>query len=710
MGDRDNETGKRPRRSLLSFASQPETAADEPVRVEIPETRPSLHHEDDLEHYQRMRALRLAAGNDLAQPPVVEPEMALSAEEAEQDAVNRMRADMAAIKAELNRRIDDNPPVLPLSFEEKPVLPGKKPEASKPVLQKQLGQPEKDDDEWRQPVEQPAPVNRIGSSRKLIIATTLIGTLLGFGYAMTMPKLYSSNVELLVDPRDLKLTGTEVAPGQLPVDASLAIAESQLRVIQSSNVLSKVIDRAGLAKDPEFNGGLKDKGMLAGLRELFSTDSTPDATARETLLLRNLAEHVDVDRSSKNFVFNITVKSRDPEKSAFIANTVSDVFLEEQSNGQSGVARQATDLQAGRQTELRIAAEQAENVLQKYRVDNGLVDAQGRVISDDEIARTSDELVAARDRTTRLNALAASLRGGPVDAISLNTLPEEFRSDALVALRSQYAELKQQADTLAIKLGPRHPQLIQARSQADGVRKEIRSELDRVASSVQIGLKRSVQQEQDIAARLAQLKSRTADPNENVIKLRELEREASARRAAYEALLLQAKATGLPEVHNSNIRVISPASPATQATGGPRNIIIAGGFLAGLLAGLGIAALRRMRNGLQGGNGDDPVDPNSPAGTKRVQPVDENIPAAGSESRLGAAIKQAQTRGFAAEFDDMRDEDAQSSIDDEIAVAQFLYEYADVHLAERHHDNSNIEEMLSDIADIREILRQRAGH
>ncbi|MBX4377642.1 hypothetical protein K4H02_21525, partial [Mycobacterium tuberculosis] len=105
---------------------------------------------------------------------------------------------------------------------------------------------------------------------------------------------------------------------------------------RSNRVLSQVIDRTGLAKDPEFNGNLKDKGWLAAVRELFSTDSTPDTASREALLVRNLSDNLTVERSAQNFVFDITVKSSDPQKSARLANTLSDVFIEEQRNPSPG--------------------------------------------------------------------------------------------------------------------------------------------------------------------------------------------------------------------------------------------------------------------------------------------------------------------------------------------------------------------------------------
>ena len=53
-------------------------------------------------------------------------------------------------------------------------------------------------------------------------------------------------------------------------------------------------------------------------------------------------------------------------------------------------------------------------------------------------------------------------------------------------------------------------------------------------------------------------------------------------------------------------------------------------------------------------------------------------------------------------------ENSPHSADDEAAIAEFLYEHADALTEPRHHDNSNIEEMLAEIAALREVLRLRA--
>lgn len=704
MGDRDNGIDKRPRRSLLSFASQPEAAGDAPVRAAPAAPPQAPRREDDLEHYQRMRALRLAASSEITPLPQAEHGDALTDEEAEQIAIDRMRADMAAIKAELNRRIDDNPSAAPFSppvAAETPVAP-----AASPV------EPVADNHGAMKRFIEPVGIrDHVVSSKKLIIATTLIGTLLGAGYAMTLPKLYQSTAELLVDPSNITLSGTAPTAGQLPAEASLAIAESQLRAIRSNRLLSQVIDRTGLAKDPEFNGNLKDKGWLAAMGELFSTDSTPDTASREALLVRNLSDNLTVERSAQNFVFNITVKSSDPQKSARLANTLSDVFIEEQRNPSPDAG--TTGPLAGRLNELRSAAEEAENAAQKFRIDNNLAGAPGAPA--DDAARAGDALAAARDQTIKLNAQATAIQGASVDSVLGNAVPDALQSDAIAALRAQYAALKQQADTLAIKLGPRHPQLIQARSEVDGIRKEVRSELSRMAASVQTELKRSVQREQDLANQLAQIKSRTAGTSGDMTRLRTLEQDAATKRAAYDAYAQRGQASAQSaDMSATSIRVISPAQPSSEPTGPSRSVPVMGGLLVGLLAGLAVAMLRGMTSAARnrherapaGAGNDGPFDP--PSGGKRTEQAAASPLTAIAESRLGAAIKQAQTRNFTSDAAVMADDDA-AWAEDQVAVAQFLYDYADMHHAPRHHDNSNIEDMLADIAEIRDVLRQRAG-
>jgi hypothetical protein len=202
-------------------------------------------------------------------------------------------------------------------------------------------------------------------------------------------------------------------------------------------------------------------------------------------------------------------------------------------------------------------------------------------------------LTVARARTLELNAKAASARAVSVDSVVAGTLPEEISSDAMNDLRSQYAKLKQEADRADVRLGPRHPERLALDAQLAGARERIAAELRRIASSLQTELKRAVQLEQQLASRMAQLKVRSGDVNGDLVTARELERDANAKRAVYEAFLLRAKQTSeQKDINTANISVISKAYPPLDPTGPSRALTALVGLLLGFASGVGLGAMR----------------------------------------------------------------------------------------------------------------------
>ncbi|MBA3448697.1 MAG: hypothetical protein H0T56_14050 [Pseudaminobacter sp.] len=130
-------------------------------------------------------------------------------------------------------------------------------------------------------------------------------------------------------------------------------------------------------------------------------------------------------------------------------------------------------------------------------------------------------------------------------------------------------------------------------AQLAGARDLLKTELRRIVSSTQTELKRAVQLEQELAARLAQLKVRQGDVSNELVTLRELEREASAKRAVYEAFLLRARETGeQSDLSTVNMSVISKANPPLDANPPSRSTMALTGLLLGFLTGVGFGGVR----------------------------------------------------------------------------------------------------------------------
>ncbi|MGX8010047.1 GumC family protein [Mesorhizobium sp. ORM8.1] len=451
--------------------------------------------------------------------------------------------------------------------------------------------------EWKPLIDPMQVIGGITRSKALILSTTILGAALGIAIALSAPKKYEATTELTIEPGDLKLSDRDLTQSVGQPDAALAVVETRIKMVTSGKVLDEVVKELNLVNDPEFNGqGSGGLGVMSFIRSMLSRHDEPAGggeVRRQALAVGNLAESLSVDRSGKTFVISISATTQNAEKSALIANRTRDVFQREIGQYQSDMAGRATSTLTSKLDELRKGVETAERNVETFRATHDLVDAQGRLISDDQMLKLNEQLSVTRAHTLELNARAASARSLDVNSILNGTLPEEINSNMMSELRSQYAALKQEADRAAIKFGPRHPELQALNAQIAGARERISAELQRIAASLQVELKRSVQLEQDLSSNLARAKVQSGDVNNNLVSLRELEREAAAKRSVYEQYLLRAKETSeQKDVNSANINVLSPAQPPLEAKGPSRVVKALAGLVAGLFAGIGLGGLR----------------------------------------------------------------------------------------------------------------------
>ncbi|MFK4822350.1 GumC family protein [Ochrobactrum quorumnocens] len=585
MSGDDKRNKGREEKPLLAFSDAPETSREEsdaskrepqsiPPPITPPWTPPATPEE-------RAELFRSQQENRAAK----------------EEEVSELRSRMASIKAELERKIAEREHSANSSKDEVAKVSTSEPKA---IVTDDTwpARREASNTEWKPLIDPRIAIEVVKGSRKLLIATTLIGGIAAALYAMTIPQMYVASTDILVDPRSIKTVGTELTPGQLPTDASLAIAESQARLLDSSSVLLKVIHQADLTKDPEFNGSFVPTGIagfFAQLKSMMKPNTASEGQALETRVLYNLYDSLTIGRDAKTFIYSISVKTRSPEKSAEIANLVGSVFQTELDSLQSDAARRNAEELSKRLADMRASVEKAEQATADFRASRDLVDVDGKLISDNDLTRLNDQLTNQRAETMRLQARVQVLSDATTGSVISGTLPEDLRSNTLTALRAQFALASQNANGASTQLGPRHPQLIQLQSQKQTVLNDIEAELRRIRASLQVEVQRSAQQERDLSTRLAQLKSQQANSNDDRVKLRELDREASTLRSVYEAFLLRSRETTEQQgITTTNVRVISEARPPLDPAGSSRKLIVIAGLIAGFLAGLAITAVRNF--------------------------------------------------------------------------------------------------------------------
>ncbi|MBE7196504.1 MAG: GumC family protein [Parafilimonas terrae] len=407
-----------------------------------------------------------------------------------------------------------------------------------------------------------------------------------------LPPSYTSNVQILVDPTDLRVVDNDVNARAPQADSGVSIAESQVRVIQSDNVLRRVVEKLRLDQDEEYVRPESSVPLVAWIKGALGM--VPPGASRDpvNMALDSLSRTILVRRPERTFVIDVAVQSRDPVKSARIANAISAAYLAEETAARMDSAKRASDALAGRLASLKKDVEEAEGQVVRYREDHRLVASSGRLLTDQQLGDLNQQLVGASIKTaeskSRLEQARKMRSSDPSTA-----LPEMLQSLEMQALRQQYATLSRNTAELATRLGERHPAMAEQYAQQRDLQRLIQKEKERIIDTLQKDADRAAASEAAIRASLDTVKSETTASDRAYVGLRELERTLEARKGVYEAYLRRAREASEQErLNTTNVRVISTATPALQRTFPPSpKVILPVSLLLGLGLGAGLALM-----------------------------------------------------------------------------------------------------------------------
>jgi len=435
-------------------------------------------------------------------------------------------------------------------------------------------------------------------------AWTLLVPLLAIAAMLLMPRQFESSTRLMVDPRGLSVVENDVTPSTSSPDQLGSVVESEMQFLTSDIVYRRVIENLDLAADPEFNGTKRYAwsplvDVVDGIKSVIASafGAPPSEPAPELTALGTLRDMVGVYRQPNSFVLDMSVTTQNADKSAKIANAISQQYVETRFSTRSQVTQRANDTITGRLAELRQAVETADDKVEQYKRENGIIGASGTLVNEQQLTELNSQLSTARSQVSqaqaRVDQINTLLRSGAEpDAIA-----EAISSQAIASLRSQYARAQRRVSSLQSNLLPAHPVLRQAREELAATRRLISAELTRIAKSAELDLTRAKNNERDLAKRLEELKTLAQTTNQKQVKLRELERSAEAARAVYTSLLARSKELGEQgRVDPSIAVVLSPAVPPQNAEGPGRGAVGLIGAFVGLLFGIATALLRDFRD------------------------------------------------------------------------------------------------------------------
>lgn len=419
----------------------------------------------------------------------------------------------------------------------------------------------------------------------LAVMLAVLGALGGLAAGTLIKPRFTSSSDVLLDPSNLQVMADDIYESTLQGDARLLAVESKMRILSSINVLASVVRDLNLEADPDL---LEPEFPL--LDNLFPSESGNEDSL--TAAVRALGDRVKVRREERSYVVTASVWARTPEKSVLLTDALVQAFLAEVAKGEADSAVSVSQELNDRLDQLRDDAAAAESAVADYRREHGLpvVGAGAEQLSTQSAVQLNTQIATAREAVIAAEARYANLSAGGGGGAA-NAAAQV--SDVVGNLRSQYATARQRTDALAATLGALHPRMVSARSELASLQAEIDREIARVVQTARADLERARGVLEQLTATASVQLGDVFTDDAAQLELRQLERAAASKVALYEAYQTRAQEiTQRSQINTTNIRVISPAVAPLSRSFPPRSLpLIGGGLFAGLLAGLGLAAL-----------------------------------------------------------------------------------------------------------------------
>lgn len=419
----------------------------------------------------------------------------------------------------------------------------------------------------------------------LVLITAVLFALGVAGVFMMTPK-YTPQARVRLDPtRNPLADNTNGGADQaLPPEA----VETEVTMLSSKDLARTVVRELKLDSNPLFTAKL-DKGSGPTL--------TPDE--RASAIADDLLRELSVQREKLSFILDVRYTSTSAAWAARIANAFAETYIQYRTSNKASTAQRQADFFQQRLDALGHEVSSADAAAAQYRAQAGMVtDVSGNVvgtITDEQISPLSAQLAnsqatAATDHA-KLAAARAQVASGGLDSVS-----EVLDSKVIGDLRAQRAEVLRNVQEVQARYGEKHPESIRVHDQLDALDHQIEAEANRIISSLKSTVAADDASVASLRASMNSLREQQAANTRAGVMADSLQREATAKRAAYDKLSgLSLNSTEAAKNNTiAQAELVEHAEVLTKPTWPKKPLMFALAFIVALAAGAGAISVQEL--------------------------------------------------------------------------------------------------------------------
>ena len=446
----------------------------------------------------------------------------------------------------------------------------------------------------------------------LILSLVLVITSLVTIQMSRQPSIYLGKTTMRIEPKARSVLQTKDLVINSGTDPNFW--GTQLKLLENNSLARQVVLTLDLQHNPNFFGGQAQGGIFSSLRRAFARDKAqaPPAAAGELSIVKEndlkdqpltseqlaqLEPYEDAIISNEtvepqvgtNFV-DIKFQHSDPELAQKIANTLAEVFVNNNLERATTGSNKAEDLLANKIAEFQRQIKHDTEVQLNYARENNvpLPSDPAKDLDAARLSTLSNQLLAAVNERKNLQA-AWEAANRSSDRYSV---PDVQTSGRIEKLRERISALKEKRDALLVIYTPEWPEV----KKLDAQIKPLEAELDKAPGEVVASMKSryeaALAKERMLQQAYDQQHATTSQQTKYQIEMAAMTQEIETNKQYLNTLLQRQRELDVTRGDRPNEVSISTLSRLPKEPIGParlRNIALA--FIVSLVAGICLAFL-----------------------------------------------------------------------------------------------------------------------